>query len=59
VYCARCNEPVQGGDHDTFNNPGATGAGTTVYMCKTLCLRSPQQTAPYGPRYRRVRRPRW
>lgn len=49
MLCARCDKPLKG-SYDTIDNPGATGPGGTVQVCKVYCKPKPRQTAPAGRR---------
>lgn len=65
MNCARCDRPLTAGRCDVITNPGASGPGADIYVCRSSCKRKPRQTAPEPavvlapiskPRYRSVRR---
>lgn len=65
MFCQRCNKPLTDDEAERIDNPGTSGAGSTVVVCKNRCRPVPSPTGPSGPgqassRSRRaVRRPRW
>lgn len=47
MFCGRCDKLIRPGEQYTeHSNPGASGAGGTVYRHVELCKRVPIQTAP-------------
>ncbi|MFJ8364014.1 hypothetical protein [Streptomyces sp. NPDC093984] len=47
MRCARCDELIREGEqYTTYDNPGASFAGSTVYRHATPCPRVQTQTAP-------------
>ncbi|MDH6628757.1 hypothetical protein M2271_006590 [Streptomyces sp. LBL] len=44
--CARCDLRILPGDEKPVDNAAPTGAGTTVYIHKHLCRKTPTQTSP-------------
>lgn len=49
MFCARCDKPLRG-QYDTIVNPGSTGSGGTIQVCKGWCKPKPCQSAPAGRR---------
>ena len=47
MFCARCDKPLTG-DYDTITNPGSSGSGGTVQVCRRWCKPKPRQSAPTG-----------
>jgi hypothetical protein len=53
VICARCQERIKAGEKYTkHDNPGASAAGSVVFLHVKPCKRPPTQTSPVRPRGR-------
>jgi hypothetical protein len=51
VICARCQGSIKADEeYETHDNPGASAAGSFVYLHKELCRKTPQQTYPVPSR---------
>ena len=48
MFCQRCDRPLTDDEAETIVTEGATGAGSTITVCRILCKPSPRQTAPSG-----------
>ena len=47
MMCDRCGLRILPGEkYDKYSNPGASGAGATVFLHAELCKRQPRQTYP-------------
>lgn len=44
MYCQRCDKPLTDDEAVTIDNGGATGAGSTVTVCRIPCRPTPRQT---------------
>lgn len=52
MICGRCDQPILKGKRYTeHSNPGASGAGGTVYRHVELCKRAPIQTTQASIRH--------
>jgi hypothetical protein len=50
VICARCDKPIRPGEeYVRVDNPGASGAGSTLYIHAVRGVPVPQQTNQAGP----------
>lgn len=54
VCCARCDRLIPRSYCHVIMNPGASGAGADVFVCKEICTRDPtlHQPAPVYPSLR-------
>lgn len=48
MKCARCDRPLKD-SYDVISNPGASNAGSDIYVCVGYCKSKLRQTAPLGP----------
>lgn len=48
MFCQRCDKPLKGDEAETIVNEGATGAGSTITVCRAPCKPTPRQTSPSG-----------
>ncbi|MGA5603986.1 hypothetical protein ACPCUF_23620 [Streptomyces griseoincarnatus] len=46
MFCQRCDRPLKDDEAEVFDNPGTSGAGSTIVVCKEWCTPSPHQTSP-------------
>ncbi|MGI5139573.1 hypothetical protein [Streptomyces sp. CA-106110] len=47
MICARCLDQIADDEeHETYDNPGASAAGCTVFLHVKPCKKTPQQTYP-------------
>ncbi|MFJ9657630.1 hypothetical protein ACIRPR_06630 [Streptomyces griseoflavus] len=47
MFCQRCDKPLKADEAEKIDHHGATGAGSTITVCRIPCRPTPQQTAPY------------
>ncbi|CAL9504731.1 hypothetical protein SUDANB126_03512 [Streptomyces sp. enrichment culture] len=48
MFCQRCDKPLRDDEAERIDNGGATGAGSTITVCRIPCRPTPRQTAPVG-----------
>ncbi|MEU0584601.1 hypothetical protein [Streptomyces sp. NPDC006132] len=51
MICARCDRHLKDDEAEPINMAAATGAGTTIYLCKGYCKSAPRQTTPHSIRH--------
>lgn len=48
MFCQRCDKRLKEDGAKRITHAGATGAGSTIIVCRIPCRPTPRQTYPYG-----------